>query len=160
MVMTRYPKDLAEVVSTVLKKESKIILSKEILTTLFENMYFASIKTEEAAPITFNIVYIDPSNPDPKPPQRIVRDRWSYVNFSTPIGLNLANIIKLAKASDPRTSSLAIYRTEDEDELSIWGLIDQGNDIMIMSIMNLRKGQNDLDYSKRVLKGQATLSLI
>ena len=127
MVMTRYPKDLADVVSSVIKKEAKITISRDILTTLFENMYFASMRTEEAEPITFNIVYIDPSNPDPKPPQRIVRDRWSYVTLTTPIEMNISNIIKLAKASDPRTSSFAIYHTGNKDDLSIWGLIDQGN---------------------------------
>lgn len=126
MELVKYPKDLASVVFSEIKRKNASFPSLELLTSLFETMYFASIKTEESEPIIFNIVYLDSSNPDPEPPERIVQDRWGFVNFSNPIELNLSNVIKLAKASDPRTSSLAIHHNEN-DEIFIWGLIDQGN---------------------------------
>lgn len=126
MDSTKYPKDLANVVFSEIEGKKTPIPSLELLVSIFESMYFASIKTEESEPIIFNIVYLDPSNPDPNPPDIIVHDRWEFVKFSDPIQLNLPNIIKLAKASDPRSSSLAIYPNGD-NEISIWGLIDQGN---------------------------------
>lgn len=89
-------------------------------------MYFASLKTEESQPITFHAVYLDPDNPDPHPPRRIVRDRWSYVRLAEPIPLTIPHLVKIAKASDPRTSSFAVY-SDASEQLSIWGLIDQGN---------------------------------
>ena len=126
MGLTRYPEDIARAVFSKVKKGNDIFPSKDILIELFEILYFASIRTEEAEPIIFNIVYLDPNNPDPDPPKRKVRDRWGYVEFSKQIELNIPNVIKLAKASDPRSSSLAIFHGEN-DELMIWGLIDQGN---------------------------------
>jgi len=126
MERVRYPEDLAKAVFSEIKRRSDEIPSIELLVSLFETMYFESIKTEEAESIIFNIVYLDPDDPDPDPPERVVQDRWGYVKFSEHIKLNLPNVIKLAKASDPRTSSLAIYHNEN-NEIFVWGLIDQGN---------------------------------
>jgi hypothetical protein len=126
MEFTKYPEDIAKAVFSEVKKRNGIYPPENTLIKLFEILYFASIKTEEAEPIIFNIVYLDPNNPDPDPPENIVRDRWGYVSFSKPIELNIPNVIKLAKASDPRSSSLALYHNGN-DELIIWGLIDQGN---------------------------------
>lgn len=123
---TKYPNDLAKAVWSVLGKGKSPFPPSELLTYLFESMYFASLKSEESEPITFHIVYIDPVNPDPDPPERLVLDRWSYVKFPSPILFNLPNVVKLAKASDPRTSSLAVFH-DDNENILIWGLIDQGN---------------------------------
>lgn len=121
-----YPKDLAKRVWSTIKSKKHIEIPIKILNNLFELMFFSSLKTEELAPITYSIVYIDPVTPDPKPPERLVADRWSCVEFKDNIPFNLSNIIKLAKASDPRSSSLAIYH-DDKDEIFIWGFIDQIN---------------------------------
>ena len=37
-------------------------------------IHFDRLRTQEGAALTFNIVYIDPNNPDPTPPRRILRD--------------------------------------------------------------------------------------
>lgn len=89
-------------------------------------MYFVSLKTEESQPITLHVVYLDPDNPDPNPPSRIVKDRWSCVRLANPIPLTIPNLVKIARASDPRTSSFAVHCDANE-RLSVWGLIDQGN---------------------------------
>ena len=120
------PKNLAEIVYSELKERSSPYPNLEILIDLFELMYFASLKTEESQPITFHAVYLDPDNPDPHPPRRISRDRWSYMRLAEPIPITIPNLVKIAKASDPRTSSFAVYYDASE-RLSIWGLIDQGN---------------------------------
>jgi hypothetical protein len=126
MTINQYPRDLAQTVYFELQKRSAACPKLEVLIHLFESMYFASLKTEEAQPIIFHIVYLDSNNPDPDPPERIVKDRWSYVRLAKSIPITIPNLIKLAKASDPRTSSLAVY-PDNNGHLTIWGLIDQGN---------------------------------
>ena len=73
------------------------------------------------------VVYLDPANPDPDPPERITKDRWEVVRFAEPIQLSVANLVKLAKATDPRASSFAVH-ARSRDEVEIWGLVDQGGD--------------------------------
>lgn len=125
MLLIKYPKDLAEVVhSEINRKHSSLSIGN--LVSLFETMYFASIKTEESESIIFNIVYLDSPEQDPNQLEVVSHDHWSIVKFSDPILFNLQNIIKLTKASDPRSSSLAIYN-DAENQLYILGLIDQGN---------------------------------
>jgi hypothetical protein len=117
MTMTRH---------TELRKRASVCPPREVIVDLFESMYFASLKTEESQPVIFHIVYLDPYIPDPDPPERIVKDRWSYVKLAKRIPVTIPNLIKIAKASDPRTSSLAVY-PDRNGRLSIWGLVDQGN---------------------------------
>jgi hypothetical protein len=126
MSTNQFPRDLADAVSSVLKTKASRRIKPELLTELFEAMYFASLKTEESQPIAFHAVYIDPKDPDPAPPERIVKDRWSYVKLSKPIRATISNLIKIAKASDSRTSSLAIF-PDSNGRLAVWGFIDQGN---------------------------------
>jgi hypothetical protein len=84
------------------------------------------MKTEESQRLSCHVVWLDPSDPDPNPPRYIRRDRWQYIPFSTPIILSEASLAKLARASDPRSSSFVVYPNSD-NILVVWGLIDQGN---------------------------------
>jgi hypothetical protein len=121
-----FPKDLAEVVYSELTKRKAGCPGLEVLLELFESMYFASLKTEESEPVTFHLVYLDPENHDPKPPSVTVHDRWSCVRLREPVRLRGPSFLKIAAASDPRTSSFAVYQ-DKEGRLVAWGLIDQGN---------------------------------
>lgn len=126
MIKSNYkPEDLALLVFTKLNK-SKISYPtppKEILTKLFECLFYASMKTEEGDLIKVVITLIDPNNPDPKPSRRIAADRWSYISFKNKIPLNVKALVKLSQAADPWSSSLAVYY--DNNQLFIWGMIDQ-----------------------------------
>jgi hypothetical protein len=126
MPANQFPKDFADAVCSELHRRALFGPQREIIVDLFESMYFASLKTEESQPVVFHIVYLDPDNPDPDPPKRMVKDRWRSVKLAEPIPATIPNLIKIAKASDPRTSSLAVYPNR-HGRLSIWGLIDQGN---------------------------------
>jgi hypothetical protein len=127
MVSTNcFPKDLAEAVHSELELRNSGCPTIKVLTDLFETLYFVSLKTEELQPITCYIVYLPSANPDPNPPERMVKDRWSYVRFDRHIPLTTSELAKLAKASDPRTSSFAVCQEADET-LYIWGIIDQAN---------------------------------
>ncbi len=122
----RSPVDLAEAVCAELRRRKAHCPKLEVLRQLFECMYFASLKTEESEPTRVHIVYLDPRDPDPKPPERIVKDRWSFVRLARPIRMTASNLTKIATASDPRSSAFAVY-PDGRDRLTIWGLIDQGN---------------------------------
>lgn len=120
------PRDLAAAVYSELLRREKNSPDTETLTELFETMFFASLQTEESQQVRFHLVYLDPRNPDPKPPPYPPHDRWSCVALSEPIPLESKNFIKMAGASDPRTSSFAVYK-DKSGRLVAWGLIDQGN---------------------------------
>jgi hypothetical protein len=122
----RTPLDLAEAVFSELGKRTSRCPSKDALINLFECLYFASLRTEEAEPIRIHVVYLNPSKPDPEPPERILNDRWSYVPLAKSVYMTPRNIAKIARASDPRSSSFAVY-PDSSGRLSVWGLIDQGN---------------------------------
>src|SRR6266700_138856 len=120
------PKDLAFAVHSELFNRKTSPPPLEVLVELFESMYFASLKTEESKPVLFHVAYVDPQKPDPSPPKTLVHNRWSCVRLLPPIAMSSANFVKIAPASDPRTSSFAVFHGVD-GHLAVWGLIDQGN---------------------------------
>ena len=95
-----------------------------VLEDLFECLFYTSMRTEESEHIKVTVTLIDPVNPDPNPPSKIVSERWSYIQFDSPIPLNPKSLAKLSKAADPSSSSLAVYYN-DKGELFLWGMIDQ-----------------------------------
>ena len=121
--MNQWPTDLATAVLSSLPDQAA---PEVAIRALFETMYFASLRTEEGVPIVFHIVYLNPENPDPKPPKRILQDRWTFVALQERLPFSVSAITKIANASDPRSSSLAVYH-DNEGKVFIWGFIDQGN---------------------------------
>jgi len=120
------PQHLAESVCAELRKRHAVVPDERIIVDLFETMYFSSLRTEESEAVTFHVVFLDPAQPDPKPPRNPVKDRWSYVPFAEPIGFSVSNLVKIAKSSGLTTSSFVVWPGA-EDELFIWGLVDQQN---------------------------------
>ncbi|WP_295772333.1 putative sensor domain DACNV-containing protein [uncultured Mucilaginibacter sp.] len=120
------PKDLALHVLEKLE-HSKLTLPippLTVLENLFECVFFASMRTEESDLVKVTVTLIDPQNPDPKPPRKIVPERWSSISFESPIEFTIKGLVKLSKASDPSSTSLAVYY-DANGKLFIWGLIDQ-----------------------------------
>lgn len=95
-----------------------------VLEQLFEVLFYTSMQTEEAHLVKVTVTLIDPDNPDPKPPKRIVAERWSVVPFEAPLEYNIRSLTKLSNAADPSTTSLAVYYNAS-GKLFVWGLIDQ-----------------------------------
>ena len=118
--------DFAKFADEQLKENGRSSPGIIVLTELFRVMYAASMATEEGQKISFELNWIDPQNPDPDPPERIVADRWTAVPFASKIPLTPRALVKAAKATDPRTSSFAVFASE-VGSLFIWGVIDQGN---------------------------------
>lgn len=117
------PQDLAAAVSARLIKKRGSSPTVDVLAEIFEVMFVTSLKTEEGRGVRFAIVYLDPANADPSPPTFPPEDRWSCTQLENRQPWNANSLVKLAMASDPRSSSLAIFRTTSG--LAIWGLVDQ-----------------------------------
>ena len=119
-----YPKDLASHVQSALTANRKRAPALAVLVSLFEVLYFASLKTEEGQGISCRVAFIKRTRPDPNRPKRIVADRWQHFAFESEIPCSVRNLVKLSKAADPWVSTIAVDQGSD-GELAIWGLIDQ-----------------------------------
>jgi len=135
------PQDLALLVQNKLKlSRSKLALPDlKVLEDLFDCLFYSSMCKEESDLIRVTITFIDPENPDPTPPGRIVPERWSCVAFEKHIPMTTKSLAKISKAADPLSSSLAVYYNE-KGELHIWGLIDQA-----MHYQNFLNYESDTD---------------
>ena len=138
---TRTPDDFARTVFQDLRRHEVEPPSISIISEIFRTLYYASLRTEEGQPIVCHLVYLDPDDPDPDPPVRIRNHRWISVPLRNRVAFTVPNLIKIAKASDPRTSSLAVYATGGND-LCIWGFVDQGNKYHDMVTYNGMGGFN------------------
>lgn len=81
------------------------------------------MRTEEGVPPKVQVAWVDRSNPDPEPPAHMVHDRWEAIRLDRPRPVNVEELVKLASASDPRSSLFAIDASSGD--LEIWGLADQ-----------------------------------
>lgn len=117
----KYPINLAEKVHQNLHGEKGV--SIETLRDIFEVMYHASFKTEEGDPIIFSIIYgeIDDFNESDvftnKLTEPLLLDPYKEYNVK--------NIIKIAKATDMKSSSIIVSKTSN---LKICGIHDQESD--------------------------------
>ncbi len=120
-----YPRDLARhVFNHLVSRTEERPPQLSVLETLFETLYFASLRQEEKQPISCRIAFIKRSNPDPFPPSRIVADRWRVFPLKPELEFSVRNLVKLSTAVDPWTSTLAVD-VGVSGKLRIWGLIDQ-----------------------------------
>jgi hypothetical protein len=115
--------------------------SLETLNALFNSLFFASIKTEEGRSIQIRAFYIDPDDPDPDEPTRVRMDRWRVYPLGDRFPINVANIVKFAKAADPWSSGVAIFH-DDAGELFAWALVDQ---VSAISMAVVREAQPTYD---------------
>lgn len=120
-----YPRDLAKRCHAQLFRRFRSECPPlSVLEQIFERLYFASMKREEAESVTCRIAFVKRTNPDPNPPGRIVKDRWQHFPLSQDIAFTVRNLVKLSQAVDPWSSTLAVD-TNSRGELKIWGIIDQ-----------------------------------
>jgi len=115
---------LAKTIRKDLKETGKItyaVPSEDKLLELFEGLYFASMNTEEGEMIKVRIAFY---NPNDYGSRRGKLERYMFVPFERPLPYDVRTIVKLSKSADPWSSSLAVYNDE-EDNLKIYGLIDQ-----------------------------------
>ena len=130
---------LAEVVDHRLKQTAVKSPGVRRLTKLFESIHFTSLKTEEGRPLQLRIALIDPSKPDPDRPQIIRPHRWTTIRLKKRIPLTVSSLIKLSKAADPWSSTLAVFY-DSNNEFFVWGMIDQTVHFNIMLVRETEFG--------------------
>lgn len=121
---THFPADLAAHVAARLRAELGYSPSERVLVRLLETLYFASLKTDEGRPPLCTINFFDPQAPRRATTTRPAADHWSEVRFDTPLPLDVRSLTKLARATDPAVSSIAVY-CDEAGNLAIHGLVDQ-----------------------------------
>lgn len=121
-----YPRDLSAKVAAALRRRNLPLPSPKGLDKLFEILFFTSLKAEELRSTKVSIIALNPAEPDPSPPIRILQDRWSFVSLEPRHDLSVAVLSKLSQATDPRSSSLAIWF--EGTRPYVWGLVDQQNE--------------------------------
>ena len=120
----RYPYHLAKLVVQRLAGSNVDAPSDKVLLRLFETLYFASLKTDEARPCTCTVNYIDPAANHLDGSTEDHHSGWSVIRFRQPQRLDVRSLLKLADAADPAVSSIAVF-SDENGELFIWGLVDQ-----------------------------------
>jgi hypothetical protein len=124
MADAHYPADLARHIRAYLNRKRENPPSSDVIAQLIETLFFASLRHEEAQPTLCRVAFIDRGKPDPKPPQRIVADRWKFFKLANDLPFTVSNLVKLSQAVDPWGSTLAVD-ADGKQGLRIWGLIDQ-----------------------------------
>lgn len=113
-----YPVNLAQKILSYLQNQNIHIRYQQAdFTSLFETMFFSSLKTEEGQAIVFEVAYIDDHEN-----QSLGSITWSLNKLEESVKFTIPNVVKLAKASDPNRTSLAI--SFQGGQLYIIGLID------------------------------------
>ncbi len=127
---TRYPHHLAKNVAIHLQNGNGHgnghcdTPSLDVLSSLFETLYFASLKTDEGRPCRFTINYLDPRALAHRATANGDANHWDCVRFERPLPFAVRTLAKLAEAADPTCSSLAVF-SDESGQLFVWGLIDQ-----------------------------------
>ncbi len=120
----RFPYHLAQLVAQRLPGYDVSPPTDQILLRLFESLYFASLKTDEARPCRCTINFVDPDTGIDETSRQDSTSGWTVIPFQERFPLNVRSLQKLADAVDPTVSSLAVYHDSD-GELFIWGMVDQ-----------------------------------
>jgi hypothetical protein len=147
----RFPYHLAKLVTQRLADFNVAAPSDRVLLQLFEALYFASLKTDEARPCRCTVNFLDPSTCEDELSTPESSSGWTVIPFQQHIPLSVRSLLKLADAADPTVSSLAVC-SNDDGELFIWGMVDQ--EIRYGDYVSL----NATDDPKRAGLFQATIT--
>lgn len=94
----------------------------ERLSHFIEVAYHASFEREEQRPLRFAMVLIEPTDPGLTAKQA----QWIAAPFQREISLTVSELRRLAPATDPRHTSLAVHAAPGSGKLAIWGLVHAG----------------------------------
>ncbi len=98
--------------------------SISVMHALLETSFLASIKTEESRFVRGSLTFSDPNAPELDPPPCRRADYPSFTAFGKRTPLNAGSLVKLSRAIDSWSASIAVYGTKKTD-IYIWGVADQ-----------------------------------
>lgn len=156
------PKDLAEYIVGKLELQkggTTIALPEGVLSSLFNCMFYASLHSEEGDSIKVTVTLFDNDGKLKHKTGGGALDTWNFYPFEKPLDFNVSSVVKLAKAADPWSTSIAVYYDND-NVLWIHGMIDQA--IHSQSYINFEKDTkpNRPGLFETTILGVGTLSVM
>jgi len=95
-----------------------------LIHALLDRAYLASLRTEEGRFVRGSVTFADPRNPDVDPPILRRASYPAFTAFTDRMRLTPELLVKLSRAIDQWSGSIAVYGTTPSD-LVAWGVVDQ-----------------------------------
>jgi hypothetical protein len=92
--------------------------------TLLELAYLGTLRSEEGRLVKGSLTFANPKRPDVYPPLLRRADYPAFTKFESPEILTVQTLVKLARAIDRWSGSIAVYATR-QNEIVAWGVVDQ-----------------------------------
>lgn len=118
---------LEKFISIVGKKIQRLGYSSpksEVLRTLINTAYLATLRTEEGRFVRGSITFADPLHPEFDPPLRRRAQYPMFTSFDRPTRLSVEKLVKLSRAVDGWSGSIAVHGTS-HSTIVVWGVLDQ-----------------------------------
>jgi len=111
--------------------------NRRIVGTLLEMAYLGTLRSEEGRFVKGSLTFANPNRPNVHPP--IVRaDYPAFTKFQSPEILTVQTLVKLARAIDRWSASIAVYATR-RYEIVAWGVVDQ----LVQQSVRLHRESNE-----------------
>jgi hypothetical protein len=98
--------------------------NRRVVGTLLEVAYLGTLRSEEGRFVKGSLTFANPEQPDVDPPFLRRADYPAFSKFESPESLTVQTLVKLARAIDRWSGSIAIYATRS-DGIVAWGVVDQ-----------------------------------
>lgn len=98
--------------------------NRRVVGTLLEMVYLGTLRSEEGQLVKASLTFANPKGPDVDPPMRRRADYPAFTKFESPESLTVQTLVKLARAIDRWSGSIAVYATR-RNEIVAWGVVDQ-----------------------------------
>lgn len=98
--------------------------NRRVIGTLLEMAYLGTLRSEEGRFVKGSLTFANPKRPDVDPPFLRRASYPAFTNFGSPEYLTVQTLVKLARAIDRWSGSIAVYTTH-RNELVAWGVVDQ-----------------------------------
>ncbi len=98
--------------------------NRRVVGALFELAYLGTLRREEGQFVKGSLTFANPKRPDVDPPFLRRADYPAFTKFESPEILTVQTLVKLARAIDRWSASIAVYATR-RNEIVAWGVVDQ-----------------------------------
>jgi hypothetical protein len=97
--------------------------TRKVIGTLLELAYLGTLRSEEGRFVKGSLTFENPNAPADFPYLRRA-DYPTFTRLGSAAVLNVQSLVKLARAVDRWSGSIAVYATR-RDEIVVWGVVDQ-----------------------------------
>jgi Probable sensor domain DACNV len=98
--------------------------NRRVVATLLEMAYLGTLRSEEGRFVKGSLTFANPKRPDVDPPLLRRADYPAFTKFESPEILTVQTFVKLARAIDRWSGSIAVYAAPRNDIVA-WGVVDQ-----------------------------------